>query len=226
MLIRPYVSNIDRLIIVVAPVPQPDWVLVDKLIINCYIEHIEPVLCYHKSDLTDEKTIRAGLAPYEDEMQCIRTSILCGKTGLKELYEVMDGKLSCFAGQSAVGKSSIINEIFDEEIMAVCGLSAKVQRGKNTTRHIEIFDFGQGKVVDTCGFSLMELENLKAEELTYYYEDYVKLMPKCKYKNCTHINEPNCAVKEQIEKGNLSAERYSRYITIYNELKEKHDDKY
>lgn len=165
VLIRPYVSNVDRLIIVVAPLPQPDWVLVDKLIINCYIENIEPVLCFHKSDLIDEKTIQESLKPYENEMKCIQTSVLKGKEGLAELYEVMDGKLSCFAGQSAVGKSSIINELFGREIMEVCGLSEKVQRGKNTTRHIEIFDFGKGKVVDTCGFSLMELENLNQKNL-------------------------------------------------------------
>lgn len=225
-LIRPYVSNIDTLIIVIAPVPQPDFLLVDKLIINCYIEKVEPVLCLNKSDLIDFSAIERFFEQYNKELKCIRTSVVDENVGLNELYDVMKGKLSCFAGQSAVGKSSIINTIFGETMMDIGDLSQKVLRGKNTTRHIEIFDYGDGRVVDTCGFSLLEFEELKPEELTYYYDDYVNLMAECKYKNCTHINEPECKVKQQVQEGKISSERYERYKTIFNELKEKQDDKY
>lgn len=225
-LIRPYVSNIDTLIIVIAITPQPDWLLVDKLIINCYIEKVQPVLCFHKSDLTDYQTYEKVIEPYKKELKCIRTSVVDESIGLKELYEVMDGNLCCFAGQSAVGKSSIINAIIGKEVMDIGELSKKSQRGKNTTRHIEIFDCGKGRLVDTCGFSLLEFEELLPEELTYYYDDYVNLMAECKYKNCTHINEPYCKVKEEVKKGNLSKDRYNRYVTIFNQLKEKQNDKY
>ncbi len=225
-LIRPHVSNIDKLIIVVAPVPRPDWMLVDKLMVSCYIENIQPVLCFHKADLIDDSEITNLIKPYSELIKCLRTSTLDKDIGLKELYEVMQKSLVCFAGQSAVGKSSIINEIFGKEIMEVCDVSPKVQRGKNTTRHIEVFDWGDGRVVDTCGFSMLELDELLPEELTYYYEEYVSLMPECRYKNCSHINEPGCAVKKAVEKGELSKDRYFRYISIYNELKEKQDEKY
>lgn len=224
-LIRPYVSNIDNLIIVVAPVPQPDWVLVDKLIISCYIEGVEPILCLNKVDLADNVLVENFFAPYKDELKCIKTSVINENVGLKELYTVMNGKLSCFAGQSAVGKSSIINAILGRQVMDIGEMSKKVQRGKHTTRHIEIFDYGYGRVVDTCGFSLLELGELLPEDLTYYYE-YVKFMDKCKFANCTHINEPDCKVKEEVAKKNLSQERYDRYKIIFNELKEKQDDKY
>ena len=137
-LIRPYVSNIDSLIIVIALLPKPDLTLVDKLIVSCYIEKIEPVLCFNKADLTDQKSIDEVFEAYKNEMPCVRTSTVDSAIGLKELYGVMKGKLSCFAGQSAVGKSSIINRIIGDEVMKVNGLSAKAQRGKHTTRHIEI----------------------------------------------------------------------------------------
>lgn len=224
-LIRPYVSNIDNLIIVVAPTPQPDWLLVDKLIISCYIEQVQPILCLNKSDLVGQDFFEEFFAPYKNLLTCIKTSAVDENIGLKELFYIMKGKLNCFAGQSAVGKSSLINAIFGEKIMAVGEMSQKVQRGKHVTRHIEIFDYGQGRVVDTCGFSLLELEELLPEELTYYYE-YAKLMSECKFANCTHIDEPECKVKKEIQKNNLSQERYNRYKMIFNELKEKQNDKY
>lgn len=225
-LIRPYISNIDCLIIVVAPVPAPDWVLVDKMIINCYIEGIRPVLCFNKSDLIDRAEIERLFAPYKDEMSCVAASVMT-EDGLNELLAVMEGGLSCFAGQSAVGKSSLLNAILGREAMQVSGLSEKIQRGKNTTRHIEIFDYGAGRLADTCGFSLLEFGDLLPSELTFYYTDYIKHMPKCRYKNnCAHIGEPDCEVKKQVELGALSAERYQRYTIIYNQLKEIQDAKY
>lgn len=225
-LIRPYVCNIDTLIIVVAPSPQPDWILIDKLIVSCYIENVEPVLCLNKSDLIEQPQIDKYFASYIKEIKCIKTSVVDESIGLDELHEVMNGKLCCFAGQSAVGKSSIINALIGKKVMDIGELSKKIDRGKNTTRHIEIFDYGDGKIVDTCGFSLLELNELNSQELTYYYDDYVKLMSECKFKNCTHINEPDCKVKEQVNKGILSKERYDRYVNIFNELKEQQDDKY
>jgi ribosome biogenesis GTPase len=225
-LIRPFVSNMDNLIIVVAPVPKPDWLLVDKLIVSCYIENIRPTLCFHKADLISREEIKHLTKPYEGVIRLVQTSIKDKSIGLKELYEVMQGGLSCFTGQSAVGKSSIINEILGKEVMEVCDVSPKAQRGKNTTRHIEIFDWGGGRVTDTCGFSLLELEELPPQELTYYYDEYMKLMPECRFTDCVHINEPECAVKKAVEEGSLSKERYLRYISIYNELKEKQDEKY
>ncbi len=225
-LIRPYISNIDCLIIVVAPTPAPDWVLVDKMIINCYIEGIRPMLCFNKRDLTDRAEIERFFAPYKNELPCVAASAE-QSGGLTELLSVMEGGLSCFAGQSAVGKSSLLNAILGRQVMEVCGMSERIQRGKNTTRHIEIFDYGTGRLADTCGFSLFEFENLLPSELTFYYTDYITYMPKCRYKNnCSHISEPECEIKKQVASGVLSAERYQRYIAIYNELKEKQDDKY
>ena len=104
VLIRPYVCNIDCLVIVVAKVPTPDFLLVDKLILNCYMEKIEPILCYNKSDIASDEEIEKAFFPYKKEMHCIKTSVVDDSVGLKELYNNIDGKLVCFAGQSAVGK--------------------------------------------------------------------------------------------------------------------------
>ena len=110
--------------------------------------------------------------------------------------------------------------------MDIGELSQKIERGKNTTRHIEIFNYGEGSIIDTCGFSMLQFQKIKSEDLTYYYDDFIKVMNKCQYRNCTHINEPNCEVKKQIENGNISKERYERYKMIYKEIKEMEDKKY
>ena len=226
VMIRPYVSNIDCLVIVVSKVPAPDWILVEKLILNCYIENIEPVLCYHKCELATIEEIEKAFSPYKNEISCIKTSIKDEEIGLKDLYKVIDGKLACFAGQSAVGKSSIINNILKKNVMETGELSQRIERCTKTTRHIEIFTYGKGSIIDTCGFSMMEFKKIKSEDLNYYYDDFVKAINKCQYRNCTHINEPKCEVKKQVELGNISKERYDRYVAIYKEIKEMEDKQY
>lgn len=226
VLTRPYVANVDKLIIVIAPVPAPDWMLVDKLLINCYAENITPILCLNKRELTDEKVADEYFAPYKEEMKCVAVSCEDNDVGLSSLEKEITDETVCFAGQSAVGKSSIINRLLGRDAMETGELSEKSQRGKNTTRHIEIFPYNGGRVVDTCGFSMMELENVRSDELRLYYADYLDLAVKCRYSGCNHISEPKCAVKTAVEEGRLNKQRYDRYVEIYNKLKEAEDAEY
>lgn len=226
VLIRPYISNINKLIIVVAPIPQPDWMLIDKLIINCYQQDIEPVLCINKAELLSDEDMEKWIADYRDELHFVRVSCEDGEIGLNQLYSHIDKHLVCLAGQSAVGKSSIINKLLDRTAMLTGELSKKIERGKNTTRHIEIFPFGDGFLVDTCGFSLFELSTVKSSDLRLYYGKYVDLAKDCKYRMCNHISEPECAVKDAVSKGILSKSRYDRYVEIYKQLKKKEDAQY
>ena len=223
-MIRPYVANIDKAIILIANEPKPDMLLVDKIIINCYTQGIEPVLCYNKSDIADKKEIEEVFCDYK-ELKTLRMSAV-DKDGIEELKLELKDSLVCFLGQSAVGKSSLLNTLLEEEKAEVGGLSEKIKRGKNTTRHIEIFEVLEGRIVDTCGFSMLECVDIKPEELCYYYDEYVHLAPLCKYSSCLHTVEPQCKVREEVEKGNLSKNRYDRYLTIFNELKEKARKKY
>lgn len=217
VLIRPYVANVDVLLIVVAKEPEPDLLLVDKLILNCYKEGIKPVLCYNKSDLDLSGEAEKLFAAY-GALDCIKLSAE-SKDGLNQLEPLCDGKLVCLAGQSAVGKTSLLNAVLDAAL-ATDGLSKKVKRGKNTTRHIELYDVYSGKIADTCGFSMLQPIDIREDELKFYYDEFLPLQEKCRFISCAHDGEPDCAVKAAIAEGRLDKGRYERYLTIYNEIKE------
>lgn len=224
MLIRPYVANIDALLITVAPVPEPDWICVEKLILNCHYQSITPVLVLNKCDLVVGDKREEFLSPYKEDFDVFCVSAKTGE-GMDELGDFIKGKLVCFAGQSAVGKSSIINAL-GVSALEVGELSKKIMRGKNTTRHIEIYDIAGGEVADTCGFSVSEHIDIKPEELTYYYDEFLEYRNACRYTNCTHTSEPGCAVKKAVEESKLNKARYSRYVTLYKALKESWKKKY
>ncbi len=223
-LIRPYVANIDALFIVVAIVPKPDWICVEKLILNCHHQKITPVIVLNKCDLASDEEREAALKPYKGEFTVFAVSAKTGE-GLDGIKDYMQGKLVCFAGQSAVGKSSLINALGGKNLQ-VGELSKKIARGKNTTRHVEIYELAGARAADTCGFSVMESVEIDYDELVYYYDEFLAFQGECKYTNCTHVNEPGCAVKRELEKGVISAERYGRYVKLYNALKESRRKKY
>lgn len=223
-LIRPYVANIDVLVIVVAPIPEPDWICVEKLILNCHQQNITSAVLLNKCDKLNEVDRRKFLAPYKDDFRTFELSTKSGE-GIEELKEFIKGKLVCFAGQSAVGKSSIINAL-GKNNLDVGELSKKIARGKNTTRHIEIYELGEGLVVDTCGFSVSEHIDIKAEELIYYYDEFLAYQNDCRFANCTHTAEPACAVKTALANGKINKARYNRYVVLYNAIKESQRRKY
>lgn len=217
-LVRPFVANVDSALIVVAKEPEPDMLLIDKIIINCHLEGIKPVLLYNKADLATQEEIEQLFAPYKDQIDCIVLSAT-EKRGLDQLAEYIEGKVVCFAGQSAVGKTSLLNAILDLNLKTD-GLSAKIKRGKNTTRHVEIYQAFGGDIMDTCGFSMLSIVSINPEELIYYYPDFIKYQDDCRFKSCTHREEPDCAVKKAVENGEISKERYQRYLDIYQEIDE------
>ncbi len=214
-LIRPPVCNVDMLVIVVAPLPLVDWGLVDKLLIFAAEYNIKPILCYNKIDLNQTQLVYANKV-YKDIADIVGVSALT-KEGIGDLEGLLSGVV-CFAGQSAVGKTSLLN-IFCNTEKKVGDLS-KLEQGKHTTRHVEIVPLNEKvMLVDTCGFSLLDLEGIKSKELMLYYPDFMK-QKACKYNMCTHINEPDCEVKKAVEEGLLDKDRYLRYVAIYEELKE------
>jgi ribosome biogenesis GTPase len=223
-LIRPYVANIDTLLIIVAKKPEPDWVLVEKLLLNCHKQDIKPIICINKNDLLTEKEIIDWSKPFEDEIKTITVSAKDG-SGIEELKELVKGQLVCLAGQSAVGKTSLLNILLNLSV-EVGELSQRIQRGKNTTRHIEIYQFGTGKIVDTCGFSILESIDINYDDLKYYYDKFVELQDQCRYQNCSHTTEPYCAVKKAVDSGQINRQRYERYLILYKELKENWRKKY
>lgn len=223
---RPYITNIDAIVICIAPLPKPDFTLVDKLLINCLKDNIKPIICINKLDIADEDFLNNVYNSYYDLSDIIKVSAKDG-TGIASLIELLCGLYVCMAGQSAVGKSSIINSIVGHKMLETGELSRKTERGKHCTRAVEIFDIGYGiRLADTCGFSVLELEDFKPDELSGYYTDFDAFSKFCKYRGCNHINEPECAVKKAVEEGLLSKDRYDRYLNLYKDLDKKWRNRY
>ena len=141
-----------------------------------------------------------------------------GKTD--DLLPLLKGKITCFAGQSAVGKSSLCNALTGSKFFEVGELSEKIMRGKNTTTAASLVRLSDNTfIVDTPGFNMLDVFDISAEDLDLYYDEYVELSGKCKYHRCTHIAEPGCEVKRKVASGELSSARYERYKTLFATLK-------
>ncbi len=220
--VRPAVANIDQLLIVVsASAPAPDWMLVDRLIIAASRMQVKPVPVLNKIDTASDAVRQTFLREYH-AFDTLTVSAETGE-GLDALRETLTGKVSCFAGQSAVGKSSLLNALFPDLHLETGGLSEKTERGRHTTRHAELWPYAGGAVLDTPGFSLFETEVLEQEELDACYPEFRNALP-CRFPGCMHISEPDCGVKPLLAAGELTAERYERYREIAKDyqLRRKH----
>lgn len=219
-LVRPSVANIDNLIIVMAAAnPQPDLLLTDKLTVAAEASGITPVICINKTDLADYDSIEAvyKMAGY----RVIKTSAT-ELVGASELREIINGKISAFAGLSGVGKSSILNLLTDEN--AETGEISRINRGRHTTRHVELFELDKDTfILDTPGFSSLALSDIcdvKAGELADYYPEFAEVKNDCRFKGCSHINEPDCAVKQLVAINKAAESRYESYKELYEQLKQ------
>ena len=216
--IRPNVSNVDNIIAVVSPQPKPDYFLLDKLYINAQKEGVDFYIVLNKSDIKSE-IYQEIVSEYSGlDVKFLQVSAKDGQ-GVDELKQILCGKLSVLAGQSAVGKSSIINSMFDMNLK-VGDLSEKIERGRHTTTRSEIFEAQKIKIIDSPGFAVIDA-NADAKEIPFFYPEYLSAASECKFRGCVHINEPQCKVKELVEKGVLSKRRYKRYVEIYNELQNR-----
>lgn len=227
MLVRPYISNIDGILIVIAPLPKPDFLLIDKLIISCIQQEIDGIICINKSDLPEsQKLYDKVVSEYGSQIKIIKLNSQ-DNDAFNQLKELIKGKYYCLAGQSAVGKSTMINNICGREVMQVGELSEKSERGKNTTRHIQIIDLGDNtKIADTCGFSMFEIPLFDPMQLSGYYTDFDKYRDKCKYRGCTHTVEEQCGVKTAVNNGEIPKDRYERYLQMYKDFTKRWEKRY
>ncbi len=217
-LIRPPLANLDRLFIVISPSPKPDFKLVDKLLIYCTLNNITPFLVINKCDIVNNEFLEKIENSYQSIVKIIKISAKNHK--ISELEENIKG-ISAMAGQSAVGKSSIINAIFKEEITNTDSLSKKIERGKQTTRLVTLYKMKYGYLADTAGFSLLDMSlagNLDYHELSSYYPDFLEARAKCKFRSCLH-ESGDCGVINGVKEGAISNLRYENYLGILEELK-------
>ncbi len=221
-LLRPPVANVNTLLMTVAvKKPNPDLKLIDYLIIYCRLLGIEPVVCINKSDYDCEMALELKEQFEKSGVRAFITSTLLNE-GIDELKKAISPGITCFSGQSAVGKSSLTNLLIGRDLFETGGLSKKTERGKHTTRHSELVLFGDEKwLADTPGFSLLEAPELSPEKLKELYFEFEKYQGGCRFNGCNHVNEPDCAVKNAVKNNELSVHRYERYIALFNEVNEK-----
>ena len=218
ILVRPPLANVDTMIIVVAKEPKIDFLLVDKLLVFCTVKGIKPILCINKSDLS-ESFVKDVEKIYKDVVDIVSISTL--DKSVLNLKNYIKG-VTALAGQSAVGKSSIINALLGKEIAVVGDFSKKVMRGKQTTRLVELYDLGnENYLADTAGFSKLseELLIVNENELKDYYPDFIKYAHMCKYKSCQHLKLDDCGVVKAVSEGKISKIRYENYKILRENIK-------
>lgn len=224
VMVRPSVANCDMLMLVVASVPHPDMLLIDKLILRAAQGGMTPAICVNKVDLGDAliRSIREEYAG--TQLRVFAASALTGE-GVEALREVMRGKVTCLAGQSAVGKSSLINALLGLKL-ETGGLSRKTDRGRHTTRRSEMMASDGMLVLDTPGFSLLELEDIDPQDFAQLYPEYNELAGACRFQPCLHDREPGCAVQAAVQAGRLSAVRWARYRELLAQVRENWKGRY
>jgi len=222
-LIRPAVANVDQAVIIfAAKKPEPNFNLLDRFLVMMLYQDIPCIICFNKSDIVTEDEIRLLEETYlKCGYQVVFTSTFTGD-GLDNLKELLKNKTTVLAGPSGVGKSSIINEIKPDANMETGSISKKIERGKHTTRHSELFHVeDMTYIMDTPGFTSLFIEGMEKEELKDYFVEFEEYEPYCRFQGCAHINEPNCGVKQALEEGKISKVRYDNYVFLYEELKQQ-----
>ena len=222
MLIRPLVANVTQAFVVFA-IKKPDlnMDLLNKFLLLCEYNHIEAVVVFNKCDLITEEEKEY----YSELLEKAHYNVIFveGKSGknLDKLKELMKDNITVFCGPSGVGKSTISNKLVGRELMETGEISEKLKRGKHTTRHSELIESDHGFLVDTPGFSNLDLSFMKEEEVKDYIRDFHDFEGGCKFTSCAHVSEPKCAVKDAVEEGKISRERYEFYLDVLEEAKNR-----
>ncbi len=224
-LVRPPIANVDQAILVFSAV-QPDFnpLLLDRFLVLIESKHILPIICISKIDIVTAE-VRASIEQYASEYRDAGYDVLLTSTDDQQTIDLLlpyfDNKLTVFAGQSGVGKSSILQMLRPDLIIKTDEISTHLGRGKHTTRHVELIEIGNGLVADTPGFSSLEFTELEATDLSNCFPEMRRIHENCKFRGCTHLSEPKCAVKESLDKGIIKSYRYENYLEFLQEIKDR-----
>ena len=217
-LIRPYVANVNQAFIIFAfKNPDLNKDLLNKFLLLCEYNDLKSIICFNKMDLFNEE-----ISETKKELELAGYEVLYLEAkenkGLDKLKDKIKGNISVFCGPSGVGKSTIMNKFIGRDLMETGEISDKLKRGKHTTRHSELVEVDGGFLVDTPGFSSLEIDFIEKDKLQYCFKEFDNYRDQCKFNNCLHYKEPKCGVKLAVEEGKIHKSRYEFYIKTLEEI--------
>ncbi|WP_342559275.1 ribosome small subunit-dependent GTPase A [Metasolibacillus sp. FSL K6-0083] len=224
-LVRPPIANIDQAILVFS-VKEPDFntLLLDRFLVVLESFSVQPVICLTKTDLLagdEAEQLQLLIADYEAIGYTVLTTYQNDGSLMERLYPLLEEKVSVLAGQSGVGKSTLLNTLLPELQLKTNEISQSLGRGKHTTRHVELIEVGNGLLADTPGFSSFDFDMIDKEELTACFPEFLRLSEQCKFRGCLHMKEPKCAIKKALETGEIRPYRYEHYEQFLQEIMER-----
>lgn len=222
-LVRPAVANIDQALVVFAIVkPEPNFNLLDRFLIMMEQQKLPCIICFNKSDIASGEERSRLQRAYETCGYRVLFISVREKDGVEQVRALLQGKTTTVAGPSGVGKSSLINYLYPQAAMETGAISKKIDRGKHTTRHSELFVLDkESYIMDTPGFSSLQLFDMEKEDLKNFYPEFREYEDSCRFRGCVHVSEPGCGVKEALAAGKISDVRYHNYTVLYEELKNR-----
>lgn len=224
---RPKLANLTQIILVLSlKSPKPDFLLLDKQLAYAEYLKIKPIICINKIDLKNEKLLAEIHEVYEKIGYKVINTIAKKGDGIDKLKQILKNNITAFSGNSGVGKSTLINAIFEDGMTQEGEISQRNKRGKNTTTSTKIYEINNNTyIADTPGFSTFSIEEIESKNLAIYFKELKNEIGNCEFVGCTHIKEEICGIKEAIKEGKISIERYDRFCKIYQELKQREERK-
>ena len=224
---RPKLANISKIVLVVSSKhPKPDLLMLDKQLAFAEFLGIEALIVLNKIDLDKEKSFKEIKRVYEKIGYKVLETEAKEGIGIDELKKELYGNTNAFSGNSGVGKSTLINAIFERDVTLEGEISKKSRRGKNTTTSTKLYEIDEKTfIADTPGFSTFDISEIESKDLASYFKEFKEYITECEFVGCTHIKEKNCKIKNAVKEGKIEKERYDRFCKIYQELKEKEERK-
>ena len=225
---RPKLANMTQIVFVVSSKdPKPDLLMLDKQLAFAEYLRIKAIIVLNKTDLDKKQEFKEIKKVYQNIGYNVIETNAKEKIGIDKLKALLKGNINGFSGNSGVGKSSLINAIFNKDVTEEGEISKKNKRGKNTTTSIKLYEIDKETfIADTPGFSTFDISEIESKDLYLYFKEFKKYIDNCEFIGCTHIKEENCGIKEAVKEEKIDSKRYERFVKIYEELKKKEERKW